>query len=97
MADEKVFPEDWTEDDIKQYKDITSSILAGMEQVRKGLDISWTELGWPRMKELAERLAAVGYDFTVFDSYLLGTYLLSSARSQVRNAEAATHHPEPGA
>jgi hypothetical protein len=88
-SDKREYPEDWTKDDIKRYEDIVSSILAGFEQVRGGLGISWHELPWKRMRELAERLAQLGFDFTVQDSYLIGTYLLSSAREQIQQSERA--------
>lgn len=82
------FPDDWTDVDIQQYKDNRALVLSALDQVRSGLDLSWREVSWKRMIELAERIMAVSYDFNVFESMLVGTYLGSSARSQIKLAEA---------
>jgi hypothetical protein len=81
------YPDDWTPEDVQQFKDTVSRILAGMDQVRSQLDLKWQEVSWKRMRELAERVALMGYDFTVEESVLIGTWMLGSARHQIVQAE----------
>jgi hypothetical protein len=81
------FPDDWTDVDIQQYKDNRAVVLSALDQVRSGLDLTWREISYARMQELAERIIAIGYDFNVFDAMLVGTYLGASARSQIKLQE----------
>lgn len=81
------YPEDWSEDDVANFKDTVARILAGFEQVRETLDLSWQEVNWKRMRELAERVAMLGFDFKVEEALLIGTWLLGSARQQIQEHE----------
>jgi hypothetical protein len=56
-------------------------ILAGLEQVRKTLDLEGA-VTYKRMKELRDRILMSQFDFTLQDTYLVGTWMLSSAMSQ---------------
>lgn len=81
------FPDDWTKEDIEIYKDTVSRILAGLDQVRDELKISWQEVPWSRMREMAERIAITFNDFTLEETIMIGTWLMASARRQVIEAE----------
>lgn len=91
MIRDEDFPEDWTDVDIKDYKDRHAVILAGLEQVRKTMGLTWQEVSWKRMSELVDRILALGYDFSVAESMLIGSWMAASARSQMdeRNREDA--------
>lgn len=83
------FPPEWDDDDVAAYKDTVSRILAGLDQVRSELRVSWNEITWKRMREIAERVAITFPDFTVQESVLVGTWLLASAKRQIAETEAA--------
>lgn len=86
--DEFEYPAEWTEDEVAEFKATVSRILAGFDQVRQELRIDWQEVTWARMRELAHRVALLGFDFKVEEAVLIGTWLLGSARSQISEAES---------
>jgi hypothetical protein len=81
-------------EDAAALEDARRLILAGLEQVRKNLDLEGT-VTYKRMKELAERIMMSQYDFTLADTYLVGTWMLSSAMSQAPDPEPGDL-PKPG-
>lgn len=83
-------PEDWSDEEIADFRDTVSRILAGMDQVRETLGLEWQMINYPRMREIAERVALIAFDFTVEESVLMATWMLGSARTQMtEDAKAA--------
>lgn len=83
------YPSEWTEQEVQEFKDTVSRILAGLDQVRSQLDVNWQDITWKRMREIAERVALMGFDFSVEEAILIGTWLIGSAKSQIHDAEAS--------
>lgn len=81
------YPEEWTDEEVQEFKDTVARILAGLDQVRTQLDLDWQDVSWRRLREVAERVALLGHDFTVEEATLVGTWLLGSARHQIMLAE----------
>jgi hypothetical protein len=76
-----------TPEQEQQIKDTIVTLSAGLEQVREELQMPWQYVTLKRINELAADVAALMADWSVYDVYLVGTYLAASARRQIMERE----------
>ena len=77
----------------EQEADIKTAVAqleAGLDQMRSELNMPWNLVNRKRMHRLAEILAAVLPDWSVYDVLLVGTFLAGSARQQIMADESRT-------
>lgn len=79
--------EDLPEEQAQQLRDVSASVLAGLDQARSELRMPWSTVSWKRMKQLADRLAVETVDYTAAEGLLVGTWMAASSRTQLKAAQ----------
>lgn len=69
-----------------RIKDVVAQFGAGLEGLRNELNMPWELVNRKRIDALANQIADFAADWSVYDSYLIGTFLAASARMQLRQA-----------
>jgi hypothetical protein len=72
-----------TPEQEQQYKDTISQIGAGLELLRDEIHMPWNLVNRKRITELATQVAELVPDWTVNDTFLVGTFMAASARHQL--------------
>jgi hypothetical protein len=66
-----------------QYRDTIAQISSGLEMLRDEIRMPWSLVNRKRITELATQVAELVPEWTVNDTFLVGTFLAASARAQL--------------
>ena len=79
--------EEIDDETAKRLRDTSAAILAGLDQMRPAVGLKMGDIPWPRMGELADRLAVETVDWTAAEGYLIGAWMMASSRTQLAEKE----------
>lgn len=81
-----------TPEQEEQYRDWVAAFTAGLEGMRNELGMPWDSVNRKRIDALAKQMLDFAADWSVHDSFLVGTFLAASSRRQL--VEASGMQPE---
>jgi hypothetical protein len=67
----------------QQYRDTIAQIGSSLEMLRDEIHMPWNLVNRKRINELATQVAELVPEWTVNDTFLVGTFLAASARAQL--------------